>query len=188
MKHLILFTILALSACRTETVATPDPVPMTAGSIGHFCQMNLLEHPGPKAQIHLNGVIGPLFFSQVRDAIAYQRMPERDYDILAIYVSDMDGADWENPGADNWIDATGAVFVTGSAQQGGMGAAELIPFGTESAARSFIAAHGGDMRRLDDIPTADILAPEPITDDTSPQDDNAGYADRLRQLNQQGGN
>ena len=68
-------SLLALAACKEEVVQTTDPVGLTAESIGHFCQMNLLEHPGPKAQVHLEGLPGaPLFFSQVRDAVAYARL------------------------------------------------------------------------------------------------------------------
>jgi nitrous oxide reductase accessory protein NosL len=29
---------------------------MTEEAVGHFCQMELLEHPGPKAQAHLDGL------------------------------------------------------------------------------------------------------------------------------------
>ncbi|WP_409998019.1 nitrous oxide reductase accessory protein NosL, partial [Escherichia coli] len=25
---------------------------MTEEALGHYCQMNLTEHPGPKAQVH----------------------------------------------------------------------------------------------------------------------------------------
>ena len=94
MKRLLL--VLLLAACRTEPDA-PPPTAMTAESVGHYCQMNLLEHPGPKAQVFLEGSSAPLFFSQVRDAIAYMRAPEQVAPILAVYVNDMGraGATWE---------------------------------------------------------------------------------------------
>lgn len=57
---------------------------MTPEPLGHFCKMNLLEHPGPKAQVFLEGNTAPLFFSQVRDAIAYMRGPEQVAPILAL--------------------------------------------------------------------------------------------------------
>ena len=101
-----LLLVAALAGCREEAVPRPDPVAMTEEAIGHFCQMNLLEHPGPKAQVHLEGMPGtPLFFSQVRDAVAFRLLPEQQGEITAIYVSDMAKAPWADPGATNWIAA-----------------------------------------------------------------------------------
>ena len=86
MKRLILALCL-LAGCRDEA-ALPQPVSLTSEAVGYFCQMNILDHGGPKAQVHLD--FGPpLFFSQVRDALAYQRMPEQSAAIRAIYVNDM---------------------------------------------------------------------------------------------------
>jgi copper chaperone NosL len=151
---------LALAACKEEVAGRPLPVAMTAEAVGHYCQMNLLEHPGPKAQVHLEGLPDPLFFSQVRDAIAYQRMPEQSHAIAAIYVSDMSVApSWEAPGAENWAAAEDAVYVVGAAVPGGMGAPELVPFTTRTAAETFVAAHGGEILALDAIPDEVVLAP-----------------------------
>lgn len=92
MKRLFVLLLL-LAACRTETATLPDPVEVTAQTVGYYCQMNLLEHPGPQGQIHLDGSPdAPLFFSQVRDVVAYQRMPEQSHAITAIYVNDMGAA------------------------------------------------------------------------------------------------
>lgn len=183
MKRLLLIALLALSACRDETAALPQPVAMTETAVGHYCQMNVLEHPGPKAQVHLQGVDQPLFFSQVRDGLAYVRMPEQDYPILVLYVSDMDKApSWENPGDDNWLRADDAFYVMGSAMTGGMGAAELVPFGTEAGAKAFAVRHGGKVLRIGDIPADAVLSPA----ETSPADDGntgqPGYAERLKSL------
>ncbi len=149
-----------LAGCKEELAQAPAPVQMTAEATGHFCQMNLLEHPGPKAQVHLAGLPDPLFFSQVRDAIAYQRMPEQSHAIAAIYVSDMAVApSWEDPGAGNWITAEGAHYVVGARTPGGMGAPELIPFSDRAAAEAWAAEHGGQVLALAGIPDADVLAP-----------------------------
>ena len=180
-----LLLVAALAGCREEAAQRPEPVAMTREAVGHFCQMNLFEHPGPKAQVHLRGMPDPLFFSQVRDAVAFRLLPEQQGEITAIYVSDMAVAPWENPGASNWVAAEDAFFVTGSAQAGGMGTPELIPFGTEDAARSFVAAQGGDVRRLDEIPAELVLAaddpPSPIAG-TPANDDDADFAARLKAL------
>lgn len=160
MKRLLL-AALVLAACREEQ-APPSPVALTPEAVGHYCQMNLLEHPGPKAQVHLD--FGPpLFFSQVRDALAYQRMPEQSAAIRAIYVNDMGapGASWQEPGPANWIDAGAVVFVTGSDVAGGMGAPELVPFAARAAAEDFVLRHGGQVVTLAEISDAALLAPAP---------------------------
>lgn len=180
---LILALCLALAACREEVVQDTTPVELTAETLGHFCQMNLLEHPGPKAQVHLEGMPGtPLFFSQVRDAIAYQRLPEQSHPILAMQVNDMSapGATWDDPGQGNWIDANDAFYVLGSAREGGMGAPEAVPFGTEAAAQAFAMQEGGTVMRLAQIPDTLVLAPE----EAGPTDtaDDTDFEDRLRAL------
>ena len=158
---LLLAAALALAACdEDEAASRPGPVAMTEETLGHYCQMNLTEHPGPKAQVHLEGVEAPLFFSQVRDAVAYQRMPEQSHVIRAIYVSDMAAApSWEAPGNDNWIAAEAAHYVVGSAIVGGMGAPELVPFSDRAAAEAFVARHGGKVLQLALIPDEAVLAP-----------------------------
>jgi copper chaperone NosL len=187
MKRALILSLslLMLTACKEEVAQTTDPVGLTAESIGHFCQMNLLEHPGPKAQVHLEGLPGaPLFFSQVRDAVAYARLPEQSHPILAIWVNDIgaDGVTWENPGAVNWIDAKTAHYVVGAAVEGGMGAPELVPFSNPERARAFIAEHGGALMALDDIPDNQVLAP---VNDAGGEDDD--FNTRLRALSQQAG-
>jgi copper chaperone NosL len=148
---MLLIAALTIAGCREEKAAE---------ALGHYCQMNLTEHPGPKAQVHLEGMPAPLFFSQVRDAIAYQRMPEQSHAIRAIYVNDMAVApSWDQPGVDNWVAADMAVYVVGSQISGGMGAPELVPFTSRDAAEAFIARHGGAVLALSEIPDAQILAP-----------------------------
>lgn len=185
MKRLLplaLAALLALPACREETAAAlPEPVALTATSVGHFCQMDLLEHPGPKAQVHLEDVAAPLFFSQVRDAVAYQRMPEQSHAIVTIYVNDMSRASgWDDPGAENWIPAADAFYVVGSRRGGGMGAPELVPFSVEADAAAFAAGNGGRVLRLDAISDAEVLAP--AGPDTRSTADDGDYAARLRAL------
>lgn len=182
MRPLLMLGLLALSACKGE--APPPPaVSMTDEAIGYYCQMNLAEHPGPKAQIHLDGLLAPIFFSQVRDAIAYLRMPEQDYKITAIYVSDMGAAvDWDNPGVDNWITAQDAYFVMDTDRFGGMGAPEAVPFGALDAATAFAQSANGTIMRLDDIPDAAVLAPVSTAQDPATGAEDDGYAERLKAL------
>lgn len=179
MKRALLFA-LALAACQEDVVQNTEPLSLTAETVGHFCQMNLLEHEGPKGQVHLEGLPGaPLFFSQVSDLVVYLRLPEQSHAILAIYVSDMgaEGATWSQPGAANWIDATTAHFVVGAAVQGGMGAPEVVPFARLEDARAFATERGGSVMSLDEIPDNAIVPP--VSDAASGDDD---YARRLKAL------
>lgn len=81
---------LMLAGCNgNEASAPPAPSTMTAEAVGHNCQMYVLDHAGPKAQVHLKGMEAPLWFAEVVDAVAYLRGAEHEADVTAIYVSDM---------------------------------------------------------------------------------------------------
>ena len=158
-----MIAMLVLAACQEEEARAPDPVTMTSDALGHFCMMQLDQHPGPKAQIHLAGLPDPIFFSQVRDALAYLKGPERDAEIRAVYVSDMGRApSWDAPGIDNWTEAATAHFEVGAHVTGGMGAPEIVPFSDAAAARAFAADKGGEVMTLDAIPPETVLAPVDI--------------------------
>lgn len=183
MRTLILVSVLLLAACKEEVAQSVEPVALTAESVGHYCQMNLLEHEGPKAQVHLEGLPGaPLFFSQVRDAVAYARLPEQSHPILAIWVNDMgvEGATWDAPGTTNWIDAQTAYYVVGSSKAGGMGAPELVPFSSPEPAAVFAAAYGGEVMVLSAIPDDAVIAPVVLQAEDAEDDED--YENRLRQL------
>lgn len=179
MKRALLFALL-LAACQEDVTQNTDPLPLNPETIGHFCQMNLLEHEGPKGQVHLDGLPGtPLFFSQITDLVTYLRLPEQSHAVLAIYVSDMGapGATWAAPGITNWIDASTAHYVVGAAVEGGMGAPEVVPFADPTAARAFAAEKGGSVMALADIPDSAVAAPVPSA--AGGDDD---YARRLKAL------
>ena len=187
-KHaLFAVCLFLLTGCFKEQQASvPPPMTMTAEALGHYCQMTLIEHPGPKGQIHLAGQENPIFFSQVRDAIAYERMPEQDGRITAIYVNDMGSAkSWEQPGADNWILASDAYFVAGSSVVGGMGAPELVPFSKRSAAQAFADTKGGRLLTLPEVADADVLG---LAIPVAEGEDEDHYRERLdKQSEEQGG-
>lgn len=166
MKHLLitmLLPVLLLTACgdgRQVAVVT-DPAPLDREAIGRYCQMIVADHPGPKAQILLDDGSAPIWFSSVRDGIAFTRLPEEPRNIAAFYVNDMSDTDWEHPDDSTWISAGEAWFVIDSARMGGMGAPEAVPFVSEPAATAFAAAHGGTVLRLDAIPVDYILGAVP---------------------------
>jgi copper chaperone NosL len=152
---------LMLAGCQKEPQDVPPPQRMTAEAVGNYCGMNVMEHPGPKGQIVLARTLPPVWFSSVRDAIAFTMLPEEPKTYLAIYVSDMAHApSWERPGDENWIEARKALYVIGSHAKGGMGAPEAVPFSDRAAADRFATENGGRVVAFADIPRDAILGPD----------------------------
>ena len=141
-----------------DVVAKPLPVEPTREASGHYCGMILVDHSGPKAQVHLPGEPEPVWFSSVRDAIAFTMLPEEPRNYTAIYVNDMGVAQWEAPEPGTWIDAAGAAYVIGSERMGGMGVPEAVPFATREAAEHFVVEHGGRIVALTGVPESYIFA------------------------------
>ena len=158
-----LFVMVALEGCGQQDIEEPPkPFELTSSAIGHYCAMNVMEHAGPKGQVILASQIDPVWFSSARDTIAFTILPEEPKDIRAIYVSDMAKAlSWQDPGANNWVDARKAFFVIGSTVQGGMGAPETVPFSDRAAADKFVAERGGRVVTFDQIPQDYVLGSEP---------------------------
>lgn len=173
MKTLIRLAAIAavaitVSACSEQQSKTevPLPVALSEESVGHYCNMTILEHTGPKAQIFLANNPHPIWFSQVRDGIAFIRSPEEQEDAVVVYVNDMGKAtEWDFPGDDTWIDAQQAWFVIESRKTGGMGTPEVIPFGSEHSASAFVGENGGMVVRLAAIPDAYVLGPVGLDQD-----------------------
>jgi copper chaperone NosL len=173
---------LGVAACGEDApVAKPKAVALTEEAAGHYCQMTVLEHEGPKAQIHLANNPHPIWFTQVRDAVAFTRLPEEPKDYVAIYVNDMGRAkSWADPGAENWIDADAAFFVIESRMRGGMGAPEAVSFAQRADAEAFVADNGGRIVRFNDIPTEYVLAFAQTPDENAHQD--AGHEGRPHEV------
>lgn len=160
--------VLMLVGCEAAGPAAPPPAPaeVSEEATGYYCGMLLSDHEGPKGQVHLASRSEPIWFSSVRDTIAFLRLPEEAKDVVAVYVNDMGKAQqWAHPEDGAWVDARAAWFVVESSMRGGMGANEAVPFATETAAESFRASHGGQVVRLDDIPDAYVLGPVELTPD-----------------------
>jgi copper chaperone NosL len=154
-----LIALMMLAGCSDGSgPEVPKPFTLTEAAIGHYCGMNVLEHPGPKGQIILGQIPEPIWFSSARDAVAFTMLPEEPKNISAIYVSDMAKApSWEEPGAENWVDARQAFYVVASSLQGGMGAPETVPFSTEAAAAAFAGRNGGEVVSFTEIPRDYVL-------------------------------
>ncbi|MEW6149307.1 MAG: nitrous oxide reductase accessory protein NosL [Bradyrhizobium sp.] len=150
----------ALAACNEkQTAKIPPPHQMTAEDIGHYCGMNVLEHPGPKGHIFAASLIQPVWFSSARDTLAFTMLPDEPKDIQAIYVSDMGkAANWDAPGSDNWVEARKALFVIESRVKSGMGGDEAVPFSDRAAAEKFAGENGGRIVGFDEVPRDYVLA------------------------------
>lgn len=150
------------AACDRAAPAGPPPAPVEVSdeATGHYCGMLLADHDGPKGQVHLASRAEPVWFSSVRDTIAFLRLPEEAKDVVAVYVNDMGKArQWAQPEPGTWVDAHAAWFVVDSAMRGGMGANEAVPFASEPDAEAFRARHGGRVLRLDAIPDDYVIGP-----------------------------
>ncbi len=147
IKFSALLTVLfmvALAACNDEQAAAPKPQELNRDCIGYYCNMFVADHPGPKAHIYLRGELEPVWFTSVRDAIAYTMLPEEPRSIMVVYVTDMAKAsNWEKPGNNTWMEAKDAWYVIGSSKRGGMGAAEAVPFSDKTSAKKFTEEFGG---------------------------------------------
>lgn len=162
----------ALAACdENQSARQPSPHRMTAEDIGHYCGMNVLEHPGPKGHIFVASLIEPVWFSSARDALAFTMLPDEPKDIQAIYVSDMGKApSWEKPGPDNWVEARKALFVIESRVESGMGGHEAVPFSERTAAEKFVGENGGRIVAFDQVPQEYVLASIGAQDGVSADD------------------
>jgi copper chaperone NosL len=151
-----------LFGCDEAPSAPPSPQALTDDATGVYCGMILTEHEGPKAQVFEKGRTTPLWFTAVRDALAYSRLPGEAQSIVAFYVHDMGQAtSWKKPQTNGiWIQAQNAFYVIGSTKRGGMGMTEVVPFGTKEKADQFALLFGGWVVDYSNIPT-DSLFPEP---------------------------
>ena len=152
-RFIPLLLVFLLTACeKSQPVEVPRAQTLTREANGYYCLMTVVNHNGPKGQIILSDKKQALWFTSVRDTIAFTLSPEEPKNIAAIYVNDMTDANWDNPGADNWIDARKAWYVLGSNLSGGMGAAEAVPFATKEGAESFRTKQGGKVYAFASIP------------------------------------
>jgi copper chaperone NosL len=169
---------LGLAACGDEPDVAEAPAPQepSSAAIGYYCGMNVAEHDGPKGQLFLAGEATPLWFSSVRDTLAFTRLPEEPKTVTAIYVNDMGKAKtWATPEAGAWVEARAAVYVIGSDARGGMGAPEAVPFSERAAAEAFMDAHGGRIFAFDEVPEDFVLGEIWNPEATSGQDAQASH-------------
>lgn len=155
-----LISAFMLAACDDAEQPAPPPRELTREAVGHFCGMIVADHPGPKAQVFLKRRAEPVWFTSVRDAVAFTMLPEEPKTIAAIYVSDMSMApDWGAQTANSWVDARSVWYVIESSRMGGMGAPEAVPFSDKADAERFAAQYGGRLVRFEGITAEYVLSP-----------------------------
>lgn len=153
----LLVATLAMACSDRQPVDIPAPQELTRDAVGYFCQMTVMDHNGPKGQVFLTDREQPLWFTSVRDTIAFTLLPGEPKNIAAIYVTDIGSASWDQPEPGTWIDARTAFYVLGSDRVGGMQTPEVVPFNTREAAERFMQRQGGEIVVFDAIPRESIL-------------------------------
>ncbi|MEQ4618908.1 MAG: nitrous oxide reductase accessory protein NosL [Corticimicrobacter sp.] len=154
--------LVGLVACGGEeaTKDVPPPHAVTEDAVGYFCSMNLLEHSGPKGQVLVPGEDRPVWFSTVRQTVAYTMLPESPRVLSAVYVSDLSQVeDWRRVDPDAWVEARSAWFVVESTATGGMGGEDPMPFSDRASAEKFAQQHGGRVLAFNDLTEDYILYP-----------------------------
>lgn len=156
---LLSLSLLALAACMGDEVAeAPPPQVLTNDANGYFCGMVIVEHGGPKAQIHLIGEEKPVWFSAVRDMFGFLMLPGEARDVTAVYVTDMSKAkSWNQTNQGPWMNPKDAYFVINSSRTGGMGAIETVPFSIRADAEKFVTQYGGEVVTFDDVEPGHIF-------------------------------
>ncbi len=170
---LVILAFFTVGACGKKEAAAPLPSVLTATATDHYSEMIIVDHSGPKGQIHLVGKADPLWFSSVSETISYTLLPEKDKRISSIYVSDMaKTSNWKHPDPRAWVDAHKAWYVVdgkiaGHKIVGGMGAPEVVPFSDKTIAQAYARDHDGKVVRLNEIPHAYFAPPRAPSADGS---------------------
>lgn len=134
------------------------PHELTRDAFGCYCAMVVADHRGPKGQNFLSSRDGPIWFTSVRDAIAFTLLPEEPKNIAGFYVNDMGRASWEEPEPGTWVGAHGAWCMVGSDRTGAMGVPEPVPSADKPAAEAFTSTHGSAVVAFAGVPPNAILS------------------------------
>ncbi|MGJ7458787.1 nitrous oxide reductase accessory protein NosL [Halomonas sp. MA07-2] len=160
-------TLAGLSGCggEEEEVAACEPRPFRDDDECAVCGMFIAGFAGPKAQACLqDGQL--LTFCSTADLFVWLLQPDSVPQLRQAFVHDLGATDWEHPSEDAFIPADVAVYVTDQPLMGAMGPT-LASFGSEEAARAFMAEHEGrllayeevDVQVLNDLARAQLHRP-----------------------------
>lgn len=157
---LLTLLMLVLIGCDNATqTQLYSPQNVTRDDIGYYCNMIIEDHAGPKGQIILTDTDKAIWFTSVRDAVAFNLLPDESKNIAAFFVTAMDETEWNHPekNNNNWIEAQSALYVINSKQRGGMGQMEVIPFKLQKSASEFVQQYDGNIVSYVNIPRNYIL-------------------------------
>lgn len=160
----VLFLAL-LSGCDSAVdvnSAASVPLEPDGDAIGYYCNMMIVNHDGPKGQVHVAAQEQPLWFASVRDTLAFTQLPGEPKNLRGIFVNDMTNVvpgqpRWRQPQPGTWINARQAWYVVDAPVRGGMGAPEPVPFEQREAADRFAADYGGRVLAFGEIQTHDVI-------------------------------
>lgn len=140
---LLLLALLAPAGCeKRREVAEAFPVALTREAVCAVDGMVLLDHPGPKGQIHFaDGSVE--YFCDVREFYQTWYDPDRRHRIRAGFLQPFDDREWGSY-AGGWERPGELVYVLDSRRMGAMGPT-IVPFRRRAAARAFIGRAGGTL-------------------------------------------
>jgi len=151
-----------------ETTDAPAAVTLTEGDTCEVCGMNIVNHPGPSAEIFYpdhqpSGHENPARFDSTWEAFQYDfDRAERGWERSVMYVTDYSAVDYDlftfrgttgistHPQASAFAPASDVTFVANSEVVGAMGR-DLIGFGDEDEATSFRDEYGGRLVSEDEV-------------------------------------
>lgn len=144
-------TLAGLAGCggEEEVAVACETRPFRDDDECAVCGMFIAGFPGPKAQACLqDGRL--LTFCSTADLFVWLLQPDSLPQLHQAYVHDLGVTDWERPSDDAFIPAGAAVYVTEQPLMGAMGPT-LASFGSEEAARAFMAEHAGRLLAYEEI-------------------------------------
>ena len=164
---LLLAGLFALAGCsEQEQVAREKPgaVHFEDGEECHVCGMAITGFPGPKGEVITEKQQQVHKFCSTKDMFSWVLQPENIKRDHTLYVHDMAQSEWDSPVDTALIDAREAFYVIGSERLGAMGPT-LASFADSTAADSFAAEFGGQVKAFADITMDDLNAASPAAMD-----------------------
>jgi nitrous oxide reductase accessory protein NosL len=156
------------------TTTAPAAMTLTDGDTCEVCGMNIVNHPGPSAEIFYpdhqpSGHENPARFDSTWEAFQYDfERADRGWERSVMYVTDYSAVEYElfsfrdttgistHPDASAFAPADDVTFVANSEVVGAMGR-DLIGFGDEGDASSFRDEYGGELVTVDEV-TPQLIA------------------------------
>lgn len=142
--------VIFLAGCGGKTEdKIPGPVAFDKHDRCHICGMVILNYPGAKAQVFVQGEKDPLKFCSVKDGFVYVLQPENARRAVAFWVSDF-GNKQDLPLHEKMLKAQEAFFNVGSDVRGAMGKS-ILPFAAKEEVQAFTKEHEGKIVKYSEV-------------------------------------